>query len=354
MTLVAYPTKKGLRYGYVFWWHGKRFKRRVGSKSLAALAEKRERQRLDVRAFEGEWGPVMPTMTPWSETVERYLQAKANKSSLSVDRQRLAWWGAYFAGRKITHLHEITPEQIDAGKAALQTAGMAPATIRGYLAALRGLLQLAVRRWNLLQRNPTQAIDWPQVRPKEIRIPDARERQELLDAADPVLRLLILTCLYTGLRKASVLRLEAKDCQVRPGWIRSVQKGNREVWVPLADPLLAALAPLILRGGRLFRNEKGEPLPSWPEKRWRAVRMAAGLPWLRVHDLRHTVGSLLGEAGIPQRIIQEYLGHATIQMSQRYTHPMKQGMEEAARQLAKAVLQPARRTRNRTRKAPSH
>ncbi len=47
---------------------------------------------------------------------------------------------------------------------------------------------------------------------------------------------------------------------------------------------------------------------------------AAGLVGVRFHDLRHTCGSWLVQAGVPQSHIAEVLGHSTLRMTERYTH----------------------------------
>jgi site-specific recombinase XerD len=38
------------------------------------------------------------------------------------------------------------------------------------------------------------------------------------------------------------------------------------------------------------------------------------------HDLRHTYGSHLAMRGVPLKVIQELMGHATIDMTMRYAH----------------------------------
>ena len=55
------------------------------------------------------------------------------------------------------------------------------------------------------------AVDWPRAAPYHARIPTRVERQRLLAAAEPFLRPLILIGMYTGLRKGSILRLEAEN-----------------------------------------------------------------------------------------------------------------------------------------------
>lgn len=55
-------------------------------------------------------------------------------------------------------------------------------------------------------------------------------------------------------------------------------------------------------------------------KIWEKLRGAAGLPDVRLHDLRHTVGSLADRAGMTQRQIADLLGHAQISTTARYVN----------------------------------
>jgi len=53
---------------------------------------------------------------------------------------------------------------------------------------------------------------------------------------------------------------------------------------------------------------------------WDAARKRAGLPDLRVHDLRHSFASFLVNAGRSLYEVQELLGHADIRTTSRYAH----------------------------------
>lgn len=65
---------------------------------------------------------------------------------------------------------------------------------------------------------------------------------------------------------------------------------------------------------------KGEPLIT-PYKAWSRIKKKAGLPKeLRMHDLRHTVGSLGHMSGLSQKQIQLLLGHKNIATTARYIH----------------------------------
>src|SRR6185437_5804627 len=54
-------------------------------------------------------------------------------------------------------------------------------------------------------------------------------------------------------------------------------------------------------------------------KPWDEVRKAADVPWLRIHDLRHTAITRMAEAGVPIPVILSMAGHISVRMQQHYT-----------------------------------
>lgn len=68
----------------------------------------------------------------------------------------------------------------------------------------------------------------------------------------------------------------------------------------------------------------------------------AGLPRIRLHDVRHSYATAALKAGIPAKVISERLGHATAAFTlQTYTHVIP-GMDQmAAEAIARMILTPA-------------
>lgn len=62
---------------------------------------------------------------------------------------------------------------------------------------------------------------------------------------------------------------------------------------------------------------------------WHTARKQAGLPELRVHDLRHSFASFLVNAGRSLYEVQELLGHADIRTTSRYAHLKRDRLLEA-------------------------
>ena len=87
----------------------------------------------------------------------------------------------------------------------------------------------------------------------------------------------------------------------------------------------------------LFAAPGGGPLRESHWKRsvgWRAARVAAGVPDMRVHDLRHTAASLWLAAGADPKVVQRVLGHATASMTMDlYGHLVDASLWQAARRI---------------------
>jgi integrase len=73
--------------------------------------------------------------------------------------------------------------------------------------------------------------------------------------------------------------------------------------------------------GKVFSRENGEPLhPATITDRFHDLVMAADLPPIRLHDLRHGAASLMLAAGVDLKVVQETLGHSSITLtSDTYT-----------------------------------
>lgn len=78
-----------------------------------------------------------------------------------------------------------------------------------------------------------------------------------------------------------------------------------------------------------------DPRRDWDE--WATILDVAGLPHLRVHDGRHTAGTLLIGQDVHLRVVQEILGHTDIRVTQRYTHVSSAAARDAAERVGAAL-----------------
>ena len=74
------------------------------------------------------------------------------------------------------------------------------------------------------------------------------------------------------------------------------------------------------------------------QKVWTRLRKKAGLPHLRIHDLRHQFASFLVNAGRSLYEVQQILGHSNPIVAQRYSHLSSKAMQEASNSASVAIL----------------
>lgn len=88
--------------------------------------------------------------------------------------------------------------------------------------------------------------------------------------------------------------------------------------VPMTREVIEAVTPF-LDGGPLF---PGIDYTNWRRRVFVPARDRAGLadPQPTPHDLRHSFGSWLAEAGVPPHEIQAHMGHSSLRATERYLH----------------------------------
>lgn len=172
------------------------------------------------------------------------------------------------------------------------------------------------------------------------------EREHLLAEIDklPAQHLVkgqaIRMLLFTGCRCNEILTLRWKDVDNGVLMLKDSKTGPRNVW-------LNKEARKILEEARAMQEESliseyvfPNPLPHGNclgEKRfqqyWRKIRIRAGIPDVRIHDLRHSFASEAVRSGIPLPVVSKLLGHSNIQMTMRYAHVSNADVEKAVERI---------------------
>lgn len=133
--------------------------------------------------------------------------------------------------------------------------------------------------------------------------------------AAAAIRLLLLT----GCRKNEILRARWDWIDWDRGLLRlpdhAAKTGARDVF--LSDAALDVLRSLPRWSVYILPGRTGGPIEGL-QKIWERVRASIGMRDVRLHDLRHTVGSLSDRAGLSQRQIADLLGHKQLSTTARY------------------------------------
>jgi integrase len=225
-------------------------------------------------------------------------------------------------------LDRIGSPEIEAYKAKKLSAQVSRKTINNHLTVLRKMLATAVE-WRVLDAIPP--IKWMRPPAPDFDFLTFEEADQLITAAAPEWRTMILVACRTGLRLGELLALRWLDVDLEAGRIvvrRAVARGvvgtpknGRSREVGLSKQALAALREHPRRGALVFSAEDGSMLPrgatKWPL--WSSAK-AAGLRRIGWHVLRHTFASHLVMRGAPLKTVQELMGHSTIEMTMRYAH----------------------------------
>jgi integrase len=80
----------------------------------------------------------------------------------------------------------------------------------------------------------------------------------------------------------------------------------------------------------LFVSDKTGESFTWIQKVWDRLRKEAGLPHLRMHDLRHQYASFLVNSGRTLYEVQKILGHSSHSVTERYAHLSSASLMDAA------------------------
>jgi integrase len=280
----------------------------------------------------------------------------------------------------VRRLADVTPGQLNAlyaallsdgrrQKSAARPAGLSPKMVRHVHTLLRKAFSDAVR-WGSLARNPADRAEPPRPRTPEMKVWNVVQLRRFLDEVDgdrlgPVWLLMATT----GMRRGEVMGLRWADVDLDAGRLSIVQTHvivNRKVIVSEPKTLKGrrsiALDAATVSALRQFRRRQLEErlalgatwtdsglvvaLPDGSAINPRTLSAAftrharaAGLPVIRLHDLRHSYATAALAAGIPAKIVSERLGHANIAITlDTYSHVLPNMQEKAAEQVAQLIL----------------
>lgn len=198
------------------------------------------------------------------------------------------------------------------------------------LALLKAMFNQA-ENWGIRSlANPARSIDMFPEKPRE-RLLSADELGRLGTALDDATytkseHLSVVTCIrlliLTGARLSEILKLEWKYVDLQRGVLRLPDSKTGAKTVPLGAPAISVLANVPRAPRAVFVCPGEIPGSAFVgiQRPWRRIRSAAGLPDLRIHDLRHAFASVAAMAGDSLFLIGKVLGHTQASTTERYAH----------------------------------
>ncbi|MFN2490127.1 MAG: tyrosine-type recombinase/integrase [Actinomycetota bacterium] len=332
---------------------------------------------------------VEPTKQTLGQYLDEWVAAKRTRLKLSAWDSHRSNSDAHIKPRigdiplpKLSpaHLNRFYADLLEDGRKD-GGGGLSARTVRIVHATLHVALQDAVR-WGRVARNVAQLADPPRQVRSEMHTWTAEQLRAFLDSvSEDRLAACYQLAATTGMRRGELLGLPWSDVDLMGGARLHVQQALVVVNYQLhfSAPKTArsrrslALDPSTVtalrahrarqleerlawegayqESGLVFTREDGAPLhpQSLSDAFERRVK-AAGLPRIRLHDLRHTYATIALTAGVHPKVVSERLGHSNIGITlDTYSHVIPELAEEAANSVAALILGSGRANSSRHR-----
>ncbi len=267
------------------------------------------------------------------------------------------------------HLSVLYRELLTSGRRH-RPGGLAAKTVRNVHVLIHRALRDAVR-WGYVVRNVADAANPPKVKPAELQVWTPAQLRAFLSHVEGDRQYAAwLLAATTGMRRGELLGLRWVDVDLEAARVAirqprvvadhavhiSEPKTARSRRSIALDPVTvaalrehqarqatdrAAVGPAYEDSGLVFTHPHGSPIHPHLFSDWfkQHVR-AAGLPAIRLHDLRHSYATAALAAGIPAKVVSERLGHATIAITMdTYSHVLPGLDERAAVTVARLILE---------------
>jgi len=328
----------------------------VGSRQAAERVKREVEARLALggMAFLQPERPARPTLdeyaTGWLKNVEH--ERKPSTAGFYGQFLRLYVLPRFGESR----LDDIRREDVKRFISDLRAREFAKNTIRLAVTTLRAVLNGATED-QLIENNPAQGLgrfvksekatrEATSLKPKEVErlLQTAKDDLGLADFA------LIFTAVRAGLREGEIAALQWGDVQFGDGeddddryivvqrnydrrWSHKmltpksrkprrvdISRELRRVLLQLRDERLVkafAEGKSEISGELVFPSEAGTPIEmnNFSERVFKPLLSRAGLRKIRFHDLRHSYGSLLIQAGASLAYVRDQMGHSSIQVT---------------------------------------
>lgn len=252
-------------------------------------------------------------------------------------------------------LGSIQPVDIREWVSDLDSSGLSASRIRQAYFLLGQILRSAVES-GYLTKSPCVGVKLPRMQVPEMRFLTAEEVEALASAIHQPYGVLIYTLAYGGLRWGEAAALRRGRCELLRSRLHVVEAlsetsegllfgptktyQRRTVVIPgflrdlLAEHLGAKVEPH--EDTLAFSSPGAEPMRrgNFRRRLWRPALEAAGLDYIRPHDLRHTCAALLIAENAHPKAVQAHLGHSSISVTMdRYGHLFPSDAEALADRL---------------------
>jgi integrase len=321
---------------------GKRLRKQVSGATKVEVLQK-------LRTLQDEAASTDDTTITVSEWLDRWLAS-------AKSRVRPSTYSLY-ATLVRTHikpaigyllLAKLTPSTVQKFYATLESEGVSARTRHAVHSRLFTALKSAVRL-GVLTRNVAEMVDAPRyLAPEVVPLSVVEVRTLLAAARSERLYALFLLAVHTGARQGELFALHVRDLDLKAGTLSingtmnedgtisppKTARGRRRI--DLAPDVVKALEEHLKRNPTnddlLFTSADGSALrkSNFIRREWASLLKKAGLPPTKFHTLRHTAATLMLSSSVHPKVVQETLGHSSIEMTMDVYSSVIPGMGKAA------------------------
>ena len=313
---------------------------------------------------------IEPAATTVGDYLEQWLETRVRLQNAPRTYQDYRYYVHRFLQPELGHLRltQLRPLHLQELYVKLRQQGLTR-TVDYVHQVMRKALNDAVQL-QLVARNPALAARPPRSRAQPVDIPSVEVvRAALAAIGGSDIELPIRLAVTTGVRPGELVALRWRDLDLATGRARVRQtlqriSGEGLVFAPTKThrstrtialdahvveqltrhrAIHAArreeLGPLYDDHDLVFAQADGRPVePNVMLQRFRRALPRAGLPPLRIKDLRHVHASIMLSEGVHPRVVQEQLGHASITLTlDTYSHVMPGIQAEAVQRVGRVL-----------------
>jgi integrase/recombinase XerC len=273
------------------------------------------------------------------------VERGASRETIRAYHSDLRQFVTFVKAIRPTHAEPFTPRTADSllirsYLARLDQDNEKKSTLARKLATLRSFYRFLLREGRVAANpaNDVHTPKLPQHLPRVLTKDDANALMEFPDGdrlSDLRDRAILETLYSTGTRVSELVGMSWEDINFNDGIVRIRGKGRKERLVPIGAVALEAIRDYQAALHRsafsaqhsapnetaVFLNSRGGRLTTRSVERLVATyssRLSAGR--ISPHALRHSFATHLLDEGADLRVIQELLGHASLDTTQKYTH----------------------------------
>jgi len=263
---------------------------------------------------------------------EYLIYSRANKKSYVRDEQSIKNLSKSFSGKT---LNQISPFDIERykieRKKVVSNRGnqIKESTINRELSCLKNMFNKAIN-WEMAENNPVNKVKLFKEKPEPIRPISDDEFNALYKEANINLKPILIIAINTGLRLREILNLKWNDIEFNHRYLNVREAKNNELRnIPLNDAVFETIKKIRMHTNPeyVFCKTNGNPIKSI-KTAFENAKRRSGVK-CRFHDLRHTFASRLVMGGVDLVTTQQLLGHKSLAMTLRYSHPTPEHKKSA-------------------------